>query len=243
NVSKKSSVDLLSSIISIVDRVNFFYRYNYGNALGGMSSATRKLLEKYDASLLTPTPEITYAQRLQPSLELDICFAHNLIPFINDVAGWTPDTINAGTFLSCLDLSETISQNHDATYDIVSRLYCKSENWAHDLQTSTVEAVLINFQAYCKYLFTRTRFRLLFSKSCKSRSTMKVATNLDQMYSLCKRGYGSPAELEKCSILHYFTFLLNELFESVRKLHAQGMSVVEIADKTNLTVEEVSSLC
>lgn len=243
-VSKKHSADLISSIISIVDRVNFFYRYNYGNSLSGMSSATRKLLEKYDASLLPSSPELTYALRLKPSLELDLCFSQNLIPYIEDTIGWTPDTINAGTFLSCLDLSETLNQNPNVIYTIVEYLYPNTtKDWSRNLPSSTIEAVLLNFQAYCKYLFTRTRFRLLFSPSGKSRSAVKVATNLDQLYSLCKRGYGSSSYLEQCSILHYFTFLLNELFESVRKLHAQGMSVVEIADKTNLTVEEVSSLC
>lgn len=233
------------NLILLADNITFFYNYVYRNGLESVSEENRRFLKKHHPDTLPDSPEIVYMRRQECEIVLDAYIDRNLIPELHVgttiVPGWTAEQITAGAFLSCLDLIVKLPENPAFTNKITEILYQGLES--NDIDESIHYAILFNFQAFANYIFKKTRFAILFRQSRDRRSTKSLSTNIDQLYSLCKKGYGSSVDIEEITVLQYLTILINELFESARIMRCYDKSVVEIADSLNITVEEVLAIC
>lgn len=247
-IAKQKADLMVSNLLKIGDQITFFYRYQWdNNALEGVSKPNKLLLSKYDPFSLPNSPEIIYARRKPYRLTIDTVISVNLMPSIvqdNFTAiGWDPDTITAQQVLSCLDIIDALKKDETLIYHISEILYdCPVKSWSSNMSYEYHNAILLNFQAFVNYVFTHTRFNILFGSPKGTSYSKKMTYNLDRLYSLCKKGYGSAVEIEKLPLMEYLIILTNELYESVRMMKAQKTSVIEISDTTGLTIEEINAL-
>lgn len=245
NIKYENKDTFTRNLVFLADSITFFYSFEYENGLKAVSEENRRLLKKHHPSTLLDSPEITYMCRQKCEIVLDAYIDRNLIPELHAedtvVLGWSAEKITAGAFLTCLDLITKLTTNPELVGKITEILYPGA--MADKIDKSVHYAVLFNFQAFANYIFQKTRFSILFRPPLNPRSVKSLSTNIDQLYSLCKKGYGSSVEIEEITVLQYLTILVNELFDAVRTMRCYDKSAVEIADTLNIKVEEVLAIC
>ena len=242
--------DYTRNMVFMADKVDFFYYYQYDKeVIKLLPPEVRLLVRKKHPEYLAASPERTYLLRGDIVLQVDNYIDRNLLPSIQvgdggdggGVKGWCADSINAHDFLLCADLISQLADNSNIIDDIVELLYPQAvQGWAHELDIEVKYAVLFNFQCFSNYLFNRTRFRVLFTPSKDKKSGRSELTlNIDNLYTLSKKGYGSAIELEAITMNQYLTLLLGELIDTARTMHAYKKSAVTIAGELNVDLKYI----
>ncbi len=104
-------------------------------------------------------------------------------------------------------------------------------------------AAYYNFRGILEWIRRLPKYDLIFNHSGDRPTAGSSPMGAEgSLYSLAKSGYGSYNEICKLGIFEYLDLLLQQTIESIRQLKGCGLEPTKIAEKTNLSVEQISSV-
>jgi hypothetical protein len=111
-----------------------------------------------------------------------------------------------------------------------------------DVDPVVLQAVSFNFMAFAAYLFTRTPFYILRAKKGNI-GTATITTGMSEsLYNLSADGLGDVEAIEQMPVIKYLTILRKKLIEGVKAMRDAEVSVVDIADKTGLSIQTINKI-
>lgn len=261
------------NIYRIAKKMNFMIRIEYENnkSFSKLPKGIRGMLERYIPSELDPTPEVRWATKENRTIHPDLVFAANLIPTIgrrrHTMKGYTFE-LNDKILTTSLTTSQFIDAQTVATEIqetgkesllnlLVAILYRQSMPCLYDPQQSaqlaktlgwldmeTKKAIFINFNAIQSFLYTRTKYSILFNASASAGSATdkgkKHNIGLESVaYSLIKAGYG---DIENGNLVKFFEIMYSDLISNVTSLQKQGHPIDKIAEVTGLTISKINQI-
>lgn len=192
---------------------------------------------------------------------INSCFLAQLVPELS-VNGRVYKAYNIQTSFETLTCSlsaiqfieayELIGYPADKLPVMAAILYCPgtyTSEAAHRLAESfasldpvLLQAVCLNFQAFANYLFTRTPFSLLYMRKPKEHKPAISIGMAESLYNLSADGLGNVDVIEQMPVLKYLTILRKKLIESITAMYEAGIDLVEISDKTGLSIQTIKQI-
>lgn len=267
NIRKIKNEDALANITWLAEQVTFPFIIVYPNDDEAIKRSDK---EQYNLFKRVPpekidNPMARYLSRLEYKFAVDSIFCAQLLPTIKipcrpmrrckEYKSYTIDTAHgiltsSMTALQWVEARQMSDGSRDKLALLAAMLYCpapysseKAQRLADDfakLPDATLQAIAFNFNAFNNYLFTATDFSILAEgkESKRSISTGPEAS----LYNLSADGLGSNEEIEKMSVIKYFTILRKKLIESVRSLSSAGMKISDIEKETGLPLPIISKI-
>lgn len=257
------------NIYHLTRHLDFFFRIEYEDkrAFEALSPESRKQLSGSFPEDIEQTPEVRVAAKLKKHIVLNIEFGKNLVPEVKYgrrcFTGYRFDLIDniAQTTLTAMQFSEAqkiVAQYNKSESSQLLDLICailyqdgydektaiENSKCFHSIEFRVKEAILYNFMAITNFIVHQTKYSILFDRPKKSsKKASKYSMGLaENIYSLSKRGYGDSLQMENANLFKFFDILVKELADQIAELRATGKKLAEIADKMNLTIEQVNEL-
>lgn len=255
------------NLYRMASQMNFMLRIEYENskAFSKLNKGIREKLERYLPSELDQTPEVRWADRNMKTIKPDLVFAANLIPAIgrhrHQWKGYTFDvkdkilmtSLTTSQFIDAQTVCAEIEQSGSESLLnlLVAILYCNPYDpmdaamkrdrldW---LDPETKKAIYINFNAIQNYLYTRTKYAILFNAPSPEHQNKRPKHSLglgSVAYSLIKAGY---SDVENSNLVKFFEIMYSDLVTSVVNLHKQGQPIDKIAEMTGLTISKINQI-
>lgn len=189
------------------------------------------------------------------------CFLAQLVPILS-VNGQSYEAYSIQTGFDTLTCSLTAIQFIEA-YELIgcqadklplltAILYCPgvySSEVAHrladefaQLDPLLLQAVYLNFQALANYLFIRTPFSILYMRKPKEHKPAISIGMAESLYNLSADGLGNVDVIEQMPVIKYLTILRKKLIESVTAMNDAGIDLVEISNKTGLSIKTIKQI-
>lgn len=255
-VKVKSRMEEIAAdnLYTLSRQVNFFYYVDYGDADKSISSEVRRMVRKTPAEdFVTTNSEIRYLQSLDYTFQLDAVWVKNLLPTLKigkkHYQGWSA-TVEGGMLITDMT-TQQFTQGYDLLLSInkgqvnsamrllVCVLYGVDQN-ADLVQDDVLQAVTLNFQAFVSFIFTKTRYSVLWNRDLPAKPNRKVSTGMSEaIYGLCNNGYGSYDQIEQMPLMTYLSILLSDLISSVRNMKEMDMKIDKISEKTGLPYDVI----
>ena len=105
-----------------------------------------------------------------------------------------------------------------------------------------LQGIYLNFQAFANYLFTRTPFNILYMRKSKEHKPAISIGMAESLYNLSADGLGNVDVIEQMPVIKYLTILRKKLIESVMAMNEVGIDLVEISDKTGLSIKTIKQI-
>lgn len=251
------------NLLTASRQFDFFFTLDYGNRIDHLSADVRKLLRKCPPDeLLSDSAEIRYARTLEYEYRIDAVWVGNLLPTIrlkNDVlCGWTANleggalttSLSSYQYAQGYDLLMAIGEGADrrAMALLVGLLYGVDTNdtarieQIERLSDILLQAVVLNFQAFVTFIFTRTAFSVLWSADSDRPKRQERISMSDSLYGLCKDGYGNYEQVEKMPLLTYLGIMRAETIQAARSMATDDTTPEEIAGRMGLSVGQVKRM-
>lgn len=259
---KDDKNDLLwENIYRISREFTFFTKIEYSKSISGIDKDLRKKLYKYPPEEInSDEPMLRWAKKLKYQYILDATFAKNLLPSIQvgekrvygyrcKLIGNLLDTgLTAQQFIDAGTALDEYSKSKDESHlDLLISILYKSElQQLKKLDPVTKFAVLLNYQAFVSFLIKKTKYSIIWhrepgKKSNKNKNRYEVGAG-ESLYSMAKLGYGTIEELSEINLMRYLDLLLKNINDSVNTLDQYKVSIVEIAERTGLSVLLVNEI-
>lgn len=252
------------NVFRICQHMDFFFKWKYKNqkAFEAFPPELQERLLHTDPEDMEESANIRAARKLKRHLEIDACFAKNLIP---DLKGNV--RVQAYRFIltdQFLDTSLTAAQYVDAVtvFDnwskkptaeslnlLVAILYLAGK-YTSEQAYKNVEiiarypekvkrAILLNFMALHLFLSQQTQYAILFTGTgTDSKGKINLGFH-ESLYSLEKVGYSN---VEDMDLVKFLQVMVKELKDAVQTMHANEMKIEEIAKKVKLPIRDVRKL-
>lgn len=110
------------------------------------------------------------------------------------------------------------------------------------LEPVLLQAICLNFQAFANYLFTRTPFSILYARKPKEHKPVISIGMAECLYNLSADGLGDVDTIERMPVIKYLTILRKKLIESITAMSEAGIDLVEISDKTGLSIKTIKQI-
>ncbi len=122
-----------------------------------------------------------------------------------------------------------------------NQAHAMAEDFGH-LMPVELQAIRMNFEAICNFLYTKTAFSLLtkFEKNGKTKSI--TTTMQDALYDLCHDGLGNSHDVERLNVLTYLRILRKKTIDTVRQMHGMDADIAKIANETGLPPEIITEI-
>jgi hypothetical protein len=266
----KENDQFTENIYRISQAVDFLFRIEYENqkAFTRLNKDVKAKLYRYLPEELDENqmPEVKWAKKQKYNVVPDLVFAKNLLPKI----GKRSSKLNGYTFelngkllecsLSFIQLvdaqnlsAEYFSSSNDKILNrFIQTLYYPGDydpKKVHTIQLPTLDAltkqaILFNFNAIQAFLYTRTKYRLLFDDSDTPKGTKKrrKGSSMGLMgmgYSLMKTGYQN---VKEGPALEVFEIMYNELITTVTQLFNDGIAIDKISEGTKLSLRKINKI-
>lgn len=111
-----------------------------------------------------------------------------------------------------------------------------------DVDPVILQSIALNFQALANYLFTRTSFSILYMRKPKEHKPVISIGMAESLYNLSADGLGNVEVIEQMPVIKYLTILRKKLIESVTAMNEAGIDLVEISDKTGLSIKTIKQI-
>lgn len=250
--------------------LSFLFRIEYENnkAFSKLNKEIREKLYRYIPSELDESiPEVRWASKQKFQVIPDLVFAKNLMPTIgrgrHQLKGYVFELdgkllSSSLTFIQFVDAQFLSGQylengNESTLRKLVTTLYCPgkyNQDQAQNVQLSKVDfpqmmAILFNFNAVQAFLYTRTKYRLLFDDSdapqpeTGKRKKQSGSGLIGMGYQLTKLGY---ADVENKSVIRAFDQMYNEVVTNVQILHQQEIPLDKISEATGLSIRKINQI-
>lgn len=247
--------------------------YENNKSFSKLPKGIRGMLERYLPSELDQTPEVRWATNQNKTIHPDLVFAANLIPTIgrhrHTMKGYTFElndkilttSLTTSQFIDAQTVATEIQEtgNESLLNLLVAILYgqdrqgmpclynpqqsaqiAKTLGW---LDMETKKAIFINFNAIQSFLYTRTKYSILFndpSSTGAATGKKKHSLGLESVaYSLIKAGYG---DIENGNLVKFFEIMYSDLISNVTSLQKQGHPIDKIAEVTGLTISKINQI-
>lgn len=251
------------NLLTASRQFDFFFTLDYGDRIDHLPADVRRAIRKTPPSeLLSDSAEIRYARTLDYEYRIDAVWVGNLLPTIrlkDDVlSGWRAHldggalttTLSSYQYAQGYDLLMAIGEgaNRRAMALLVGLLYGVDANdtarieQIERLPDILLQAVVLNFQAFVTFIFTRTAFSVLWSTESDHPERQERISMSDSLYGLCKDGYGNYEQVEKMPLLTYLGIMRTETIRTVRSMASDDTAPEEIADRMGLSVEQVKRM-
>lgn len=110
------------------------------------------------------------------------------------------------------------------------------------LDDVVLQAIALNFQAFANYLFTSTPFSILYMRKPKEHKPPISIGMTESLYNLSADGLGNVEVIEQMPVIKYLSILRKKLIESVTAMNDAGIDMVEISDKTGLSIKTIKQI-
>jgi len=253
------------NIYRIAQMLTFVVRIEYDNqkSFSRLKKEVRDKLTRYLPEELDQDPEVRWATKAKKEITPDLVFAKNLIPQIGRrrhvLKGYSFDvvdqilttTLSTAQFIDAQTVAGEIQETgKESLLNLLTAiLYCndqydsqkaamtaKSLDW---LDLRTKKGIFINFNAIQAFLFTRTKYSLLFNAPDPAKKA-KIDLGLGSAaHSLVKSGYG---DIENSNLVKFFEVMYSELVSGVITLHRQGLALDKIAEASGLSIAKINQI-
>lgn len=250
-------------IFKNMEKMSFVYKIIYrDDRFKNLSSKMQKVLMKVMPEGID-NPEAIFASRFERSIDLDLCFGKQLIPTLYNkyrkLPGYQFEIVSGviRTSLTCEQYIDAISAmtsyaqgTSDALDLLVAILYTKEYSTSaaidnlpkvkryHDLVKL---AVLMNFQAIINWISVTDKYKILFSAVEKSTSKNVLGMN-DVVYNIVEKGYGNIKSVENTNLITFFDLMLKSVVDAAKAMKDAKMKRHEIAEKLNITLENLNTI-
>ncbi len=253
------------NIYRIAQQITFMLRIDYEaqKSFTRLKKEVREQLSRYLPEELEQTPEVRWAAKAKKQFQADLVFCKNLVPTIGRhrhiMRGYSFEVqdhilMTSLTTAQFIDAQTVAGEIHETGKEpllnlLVAILYCKGKydpgqarlqaKTLEQLDLRTKKAIFVNFNAIQAFLYTRTKYALLFSESDPA---TKAKHNLglgSAVHSLIKAGYG---DVENSNLVKFFELMYTELVTSITSLHKQGIPIDKIADQTGLSINKINQI-
>lgn len=111
-----------------------------------------------------------------------------------------------------------------------------------NIDSVTLQAIALNFQALVNYLFSCTPFSILHISGKKDHKPQISIGMTESLYNLSADGLGNVEVIEQMPVIKYLTILRKKLIESVTTMHTSGIDLVEISEKSGLLIKTIKQI-
>lgn len=253
----------MDNVLTASRQFDFFFTLDYGNRIDHLSADVRKMLRKTPPDeILSTSGEIRYARSLEWEYRIDAVWMKNLLPMIRlgerELQGWSAHleggalttSMTSYQFAQGYDLLTAISDggSRRAMALLVGLLYGADTDDAAlverigQLPDDILQAVILNFQAFVTFIFTRTPFSTLWSSRSGTTKKQESLAISDSLYGLCKEGYGNYEQVERMPLMTCLGIMRSEMISAVRSMAATDTAPEDIAARMGLSVEQVKKM-
>lgn len=244
---------LCENVYRLSERLTFPYKYVYDKRYKQLSPTLQKQLEKNLAAQLDNSdPEVRVAHKMTPKVDIDLCISQQLIPKLGSTKiGYTFSSSNgiidtnltAEQYIDANNLIREMRKEHDFVLNtLVDVLYPghskKSIPYADKI------AVYYNYLGIASYISQLPKYDLLFNKESSSQNSEKASPlgAEGNLYFISEKGYGDHKSICKLSVFVYLDILLKQTIDSILSLHSYQVKPSEIANKLNLSIQQVNTI-
>lgn len=250
------------NIFHIQSHLDFIFRIEYDDKrFSSLSPALRQRLARQEPDAGSVLPEERLAARFKRHYEIDSVFCSNLLPEINGVPGYQIGN-QSGVFSTNLTTTQfcdaiTISDQFIQTGDkpllnlLTAILYCSYPYKPTSIHQHTAlfcsvpdkmkEAVFFNFQSVLMFIYTKTKYRVLWGRS-ENKKTSPYNSGLAGSILAMAKKYGGLREVGHSGLIDFLEMMLDSLTDYIRELAAMDKTPIEIANKTKLDVLTINEL-
>ena len=258
------NAQLAENVNRIARELTFMFRITYENqkAFSKLKKDIRDQLSRNLPDDLEQTPEVRWALNAKKEVTIDLVFCKNLIPEIGRrrhvLKGYTFDvddnilitSLTAAQFIDAQTVAHEIEQTgkENLLNLLAAILYCKKYDSQEASRMSkefdwldirTKKGIYINFNAIQAYLFTKTKYAILFNEP-ESKKKPKHNLGLGVVaHSLIKAGY---TDVDNSNLVKFFELMYTELISNVTSLHKKGLSINEISEQTGLSYKKINEI-
>lgn len=258
---KMRDEDQIENLIVLSEQLTFPFRIAYPDD----NAALRQLSDDDYARAVRTEPDrldIPEARRLQQldwHYQPDLCFFRQMmptltidrVPFFGYKAMNSQGALSTSlTALQYIEATEALQQQrlpwlasilyNPEPYDS-NQAHALADDFAR-LDMLTLQAVRMNFEALCSFLFRKTPFELLTRFNASGKVKAVTTTMADALYDLSRDGLGNAREVEQLNLLTYLRILRKRTIDSVRQLNGMQMDIAKIAEETGLPIETITKI-
>lgn len=260
------------NIYRIGNELRFFFKYEYQNtkSFNRIPKAVRDILVRTHPDELGDSTHVRWARKATKRLVHDFVFAKQQIPVIRKrrtkLTGYEfaldgnllNTNLTARQFADALALYNEYIKGTGSSEKLLNKLvavlYCnpyspaeaaKIESTVAALPSATRQAVAFNFMAVQTFLFTRTKYAVLFNVKRAEGNAPKKKDTLGfggSIITMTRKGYGSLKEMDNTNLLDFFEAMYSDLCSTIEQLKEAGMDLPDIASKTGLTVKTINEI-
>lgn len=110
-----------------------------------------------------------------------------------------------------------------------------------DIDKITLQAISLNFMAFVNYLFTQSPFKILHARKGEEIKPISIGMS-ESLYNLSADGLGDAEAIEQMPVIKYLTILRKKLIESVKAMKEVGLDLVELSEKTGLSIKIIQQI-
>ncbi|MGV8094510.1 MAG: hypothetical protein AB2L24_21865 [Mangrovibacterium sp.] len=262
---KQKAAQQAENVYRIAQMLTFMVRIEYENhkSFSRLKKEIRDKLTRYLPEELDQDPEVRWATKAKKEITPDLVFAKNLIPQIGRrrhiLKGYSFEvsdqilvtSLSTSQFIDAQTVAQEIQETgKESLLNLLTAiLYCndqydsqkaamtaKTLDW---LDLRTKKGVFINFNAIQAFLFTRTKYSLLFNEPAPAKKS-KIDLGLGSAaHSLIKSGYG---DIENSNLVKFFEVMYSELVSGVITLHRQGLALDKITEASGLSIAKINQI-
>jgi len=260
------NVTLCENIFRLSERLTFPYRFRYDEPrFGKLSAKMQEALAKRLPSQMDPSePEVRVALSFRPKVEADLSFAKQMLPVLpgTGMEGYTfirkgPIVETSLTAAQYIDANSMLRMLHGDSEDrdivlnsLVSILYAPKpydpdrEDCPRmgGIPYHVKLAVMYNFISVAEWVSRMPQYDLLFNTAKRKSAGTDILSPDAALMSLSEKGYGDYAAVGRMNLFTYLNILLKQTVDAVREMKAYKVKPGEIAEKMNLTLEQISAL-
>lgn len=214
-------------------------------------------------NLYTLTKVLTFPYRIEETAKgiyvyTEICLNNNLLPEIGGIKGYKYET----SFTGIIDADLTASQYSEAVdllnffttllrsdpegaltilAPMFATLYPIKPHYTKKMPTVTKEekvAMLYNFRGILESIRKDPDYDLIFRKA-GHKSEPSPTGSQSAIFSLTKAGFGDVETVGRMGIHSFLSAMVQQTVDSIHTLQGSGMKPGKIAEKLNLTLDQV----
>lgn len=250
------------NIYHIQSHLDFIFRIEYDDKrFNALSPAVKKRLSRQEPDAGSISPEERLATRFKRHYEIDSVFCSNLLPDINGIPGYEitnqsgifSTSLTAAQFCDAVTISDRFIQAGDkALLNVLMATLYSNRPYEpttahqrtalfHNLPEKTKEAVFFNFQSVLMFIYTKTKYRVLWGRSDNKKASPYNSGLTGSILALAKK-YGGLKEVGDSGLIDFLEMMLDSLIDYVRELAAMDKTPIEIANKTKLDILTINEL-